>query len=88
MYKYKNLQAGQPPQEHLSVLQNLLNFIITKHLKQEVDGDLSICMDKCNPCGLCVIGDFAWSKGNGIAASMMKYPVDFYQGVPFNPQIW
>ena len=88
MYKYKNLQAGQPPQEHLSVLQNLLNFIITKHLKQEVDGDLSICMDKCNICGLSIIGDFTWSKGNGIAASMKKCPVDFYQGVAFNTQIW
>ena len=52
MYKYKSLQAGQLPQEHLSFLQNLLNFIITKYLKQEVDDDLSICVDERSPCGL------------------------------------
>ena len=44
MYKYK----------HLSFLQN---FIITKYLKQEVDDDLSICMDECSPCGLSITGD-------------------------------
>ena len=52
MYKYKSLQAGQLPQEHLSFLQNLLNFIITKYLKQEVDDDLSICVG-----GLSITGD-------------------------------
>ena len=46
MYKYKSLQAGQLPQENLSFLQNLLNFIITKYSKQEVDGDLSVCVDE------------------------------------------
>ena len=50
MYKYKSLQAGQLPQEHLSFLQKMLNFIITKYLKQEVDDNLSICVDKHNPC--------------------------------------
>ena len=35
MYKYKSLQAGQLPQEHLPFLQNLLNYIITKYLKQD-----------------------------------------------------
>ena len=28
---------------------NLLNFIVTKYLKQEVDDDLSVCMDKHHP---------------------------------------
>ena len=51
MYKYKSLQASQLPQEHLSFLQNLLNFIITKYLKQEVDHDLSISKDERSPCG-------------------------------------
>ena len=51
MYKYKNLQAGQLPQEHLPFLQNLLKFIITKYFQQEDDGDLSVCMDERNPCG-------------------------------------
>ena len=54
MYKYKSLQAGQLPQEYLSFLQN---FIITKYLKQEVDDDLSVCMDKRSPCGLSITGD-------------------------------
>ena len=49
--KYKSLQAGQLPRDHLSVLQNLLNFIIIKYLKQ-VDDDLSVCMDERSPCGL------------------------------------
>ena len=54
MYKYKSLQAGQLPQEYLSFLQN---FIITKYLKQEVDDDLSVCMDERSPCGLSITGD-------------------------------
>ena len=57
MYKYKSLQAGQLPQEHLSFLQNLLNFIITKYLKQEVDDNLHVCMDEHSPCDLCITGD-------------------------------
>ena len=57
MYKYKSLKAGQLPREHLSFLQNLLNFIITKYLKQEVDDDLSVCMDERSPCGLSITGD-------------------------------
>ena len=57
MYKYKSLKAGQLPQEHLSFLQNLLNFIITKYLKQEVDDNLSACVDERSPCGLSITGD-------------------------------
>ena len=49
MYKYKSLQEVQLPREHLFFLQN---FIITKHLKQEVDDDLSVCVDERSPCGL------------------------------------
>ena len=56
MYKYKSLQVGQLPQEHLSFLQNLLNFIITKYLKQEVDDDLSLCVVERSPCGLSITG--------------------------------
>ena len=52
LYKYKSLQADQLPREHLSFLQNLLNFIITKYLKQEDDDNLSVCVDERNPCGL------------------------------------
>ena len=39
------------------LLQNLLNFIITKYLKQEADEDLSICMDEYSPCGFSIIAD-------------------------------
>ena len=52
MYKYKSLQAGQLPRKQLCCLQKLLNFIITKYLKQEVDNELSICMDEHSPCSL------------------------------------
>ena len=57
MYKYKSLQAGQLLREHLSFLQNLLNFIITKYLKQEVDDDLSVCVGEHSPGGLSITGD-------------------------------
>ena len=57
MYKYKILQLGQLPQEHLSFLQNLLNFIITKYLKEEVDNDINVCVDEHSPCGLSITGD-------------------------------
>ena len=51
-HKYKSLQEVQLPREHLSFLQN---FIIAKYLKQEVDDDLSVCVDE--PCGLSMTGD-------------------------------
>ena len=35
--------------EHLSFLQNLLRFIITKYLKQEVDHELSVWVDESSP---------------------------------------
>ena len=57
MYKYKSLQAGQLPQQYLSFLQNLLNFIITKYLKEEVDDELNVCLDKHSPCGPSTTGD-------------------------------
>ena len=56
MYKYKSLPAGKLTWEHLSFLQNLLNFFITKYL-QEVDDELTIYMDKCSPCGLSITRD-------------------------------
>ena len=56
-HKYKSLQTGELPGEHLSFLQNLLNFIITKYLKQEVDDDLNFCVDERSPCGLAITGD-------------------------------
>ena len=32
-------------------------FIITKYLKQEVDDDLSLCLDERSHCGLSMAGD-------------------------------
>ena len=92
MYKYKFLQAGQLPREHLSFLQNLLNFFITKYLKQ-VDDNLSIWVDK----------QFLWllynwrykdlsishdQKVMTLLPPMEKYPINFYHGVAFTAQIW
>ena len=104
MYKYNSLKAGQLPLEHLSFLQNLLNFIITKHLKQEVDDDLIVCVDERNPCGLAITGDkdkplykdlsrvtcnYATSSaGNGITTPTEKLPYRGLYRVAFTAEIW
>ena len=31
-------------------MQNLLNFIITKYLKQKVNDDLNVCVEQRSPC--------------------------------------
>ena len=92
MYKYKFLQAGQLQQEHLSFLQNLLNFFIAKYLKQ-VDDDLSIWVDKHRSCGLynwrCK--DLSMSHDQKVMAMlspMEKCPINFNHGVAFTAQIW
>ena len=54
MYKYKSLQEVQLTREHLPFLQN---FFITKYLKQDVDDDLSVCVDKRSTYGLFMTGD-------------------------------
>ena len=77
MHKDQSLQAGHLPLEHLFFLQNLLNFIITKYLKQEVDDDLSICVDERSPCGLCITRDVTLSKGNDVTTP--------YGEVPYGP---
>ena len=41
--------TSQLPQEHLSFLQNLLNFIITKYLKKEVDYNQAFAWMKVAP---------------------------------------
>ena len=43
-------------------LANFLNTVITKYLKQDVDDDLSICVDEHSPCGLSVIEDIKISQ--------------------------
>ena len=75
MYKYKSLQAGQLPRDHLSFLKNLLNFIITKYLKQEVDDDLSGCVDERSPCDLSMTGDKKILQCHKIMMVMMLLPL-------------
>ena len=55
MYKYQSLQAGQLPWEHLYFLQDLLNFIILKKLKQEAHDDFRVYVYERSSCGLFVI---------------------------------
>ena len=57
MYKYHCLQAGQLPREHLPFLRNLPNYLITEYLKQEVNDDLRVCVDKSSLCGLSINED-------------------------------
>ena len=92
MYKYKGLQEGQLLREHLSFLQYLLNFIITKYLKQEVVDDLSICVDECSPSSLCITRDkdLLMSRDKKVMVllpPMKKCPIDFYHQVAFTAQI-
>ena len=53
-HKYKSLEEVQLPRKNLPFLQN---FFITKYLKQEVNDELSICVDEHSPCGLSMTGD-------------------------------
>ena len=57
MYKYKNLQAGQVNYDKRICLFCKIKFIITKYLKQEVDDNLSICVDERRHCGLSITVD-------------------------------
>ena len=41
----------------MSFLQNLLNFIITIFLKQEVNDNLNVCVDERSRCALSITGD-------------------------------
>ena len=58
MYKYKILQAGQLPQENLS-LTKLAEFYYHKYLKQVINDDLNICVDEHSPCCLSITGDIS-----------------------------
>ena len=83
----------QPPQEHLSFLQNLLNFIIRKYLKQEVDDDLSVCVNEHNLCGLYISGNKNLSMSRDLKVMkllppMEKCSMDFYEGAVFTAKIW
>ena len=49
--------ASRSTTTRVSLLQNLLNFIITKYLKQEVDANLRVCVDEYSPCDFSITGD-------------------------------
>ena len=85
MYKYKSL--------NLSFLQSLLNFIITKFLKQKVDDNLSLCMDECSPCGLSTTvsyEDLSMSHDQKVMMLLPpteKCPIDYHHRIAFTAQI-
>ena len=78
MYKYNSLQIGQLPQQHLSFLLNLLNFIISKYLKQEVDDDLSLCVDEGSPCGFSITGNIKISMGQRLNVPMYNVVFNYF----------
>ena len=53
MDKYKGSASNSLTRAFVS----LAKFIIPKYLKQEVDDDLSVCVDERSPCGLSITGD-------------------------------
>ena len=59
--------ANRPTaKEYMPFLQNLLNFIITLYLKQEVNDNLSICVDDGSPCALSITGDIKVHYRSGL----------------------
>ena len=89
MYKYKSLQEVRLIREHLFFLQN---FIIAKHLKQEVNDDLSVCMDERSPCGLSITEDIDLSmkcdQKMMLLPTIEKCPINVYHKVAYTAQIW
>ena len=88
MYKYKSLKEVRLIREHLFFLQN---FIIAKHLKQEVNDDLSVCMDERSPCGLSITEDIDLSmkcdQKMMLLPTIEKCPINVYHKVAYTAQI-
>ena len=88
MYKYKSLQEVRLIREHLFFLQN---FIIAKHLKHEVNDDLSVCMDERSPCGLSITEDIDLSmkcdQKMMLLPTIEKCPINVYHKVAYTAQI-
>ena len=66
----------------------------SKHLKQEVNDDLSVCVDEHSSSGLSVTGDIPLSYCPNLItvtltllSPMKKCPINFYHGVAFTAQI-
>ena len=89
MYNYKSLQEVQLARQHLSFLQN---SIVIKYLKQEVDDDLSTCVDEHSPWWPLYnwrYKDLSMSCDQKVMllAPMEKCPINFYHDVAFTAQI-
>ena len=90
MYKYKS-PASRSTTARAFVF--LVKFIIQKYLKQEVNDDLSICLDERSPMWPFynwIYKDLSMSRYQKVMTllpSMEMCPVDFYQGVVFTAQI-
>ena len=75
-------------------LAKFAEFYCYEIFEQEVDDDLSICVDERSPCGLSITGDkdkplykdlsrvmchyVTLSKGNGVTTAREKCPIAFY----------
>ena len=91
MYKYKFLQAGQLPREHL-FLEKSAEFFYHKIFETSQD-NLSIWADKRSSCGLYNwrYKDLSMSRDQKVMAllsPMEKCHINFYHGVVFTTQIW
>ena len=64
-------------------LADLLNFIITKYLKQEVDDNFSLRVDERSPCSLFITGDTKIYQCHMIKRQQHCYPNG---GVPYGIQ--
>ena len=66
----------------------LAKCIFAKYLKQEVDDDLSVCVDKRRDWRYNNLSMSRDQKVITLLPKMDKYPMDFYQVVVFTTQIW
>ena len=81
MYKHKSLKGRSTTTKVSVFLQNFLNFIITKYMKQEINDGLSVCQDEYSPV---LSRD---QKIMTLLPPVIKCPINFYHGVAFTAQI-
>ena len=93
MSKYNSLQAGQLPQGHLSFLQNLKNFSITKYLRNKklMTTQAFAWMNVAPAASLQLevqrFINVTQSKGIYVTTADGEVPY-FFQKVVFTAQIW
>ena len=75
----------------MSFLQNLLNSIITKYLKQQADDHLSICENEHSPYGLSICNwrykDLSMLRDQKVNLSILNREVQSSTVVVFTAQI-